>query len=98
MHTTPEELKKIAALACINMNEASQNQLTHDVSAIMDFVEALRDVDTQHVSPLLHPLDLQQRLRADEVCESNQVENLQKIAPQFADNHYLVPKVIEIGK
>jgi aspartyl-tRNA(Asn)/glutamyl-tRNA(Gln) amidotransferase subunit C len=36
-----------------------------------------------------------QRLRPDEVTESNQRDTFQAIAPQVADGLYLVPKVIE---
>ena len=92
------ELDKIAALSYIGMNAESTAQLSHDVGAIMNFVEQLRAIDSTGVAPLLHPLDQHQRLRADVVSEENQVLQLADIAPQFADNLYLVPKVIDIGK
>jgi len=98
MSTSKNDLKKIAALAYIEMDSNSTNQLAHDVGAIMDFVEQLRGVNTSQVTPLLHPLDLEQRLRADVVNEENNVSQLADIAPLFADNLYLVPKVIDIGK
>ena len=85
-------------LAHIETDANSTQQLTHDVSAIMAFVERLREVDTSAVSPLLHPLDLHQRLRMDQVQHVNCVTALEKIAPLFADNLYLVPKVIDTGK
>ena len=98
MQTPQNELKKIATLASIRMDEESALQLAKDVSAIMSFVETLKDVNTDNIAPLLHPLDLNQRLREDEVDETNQVIALEKIAPQFCENHYRVPKVIETGK
>jgi aspartyl-tRNA(Asn)/glutamyl-tRNA(Gln) amidotransferase subunit C len=98
MYTTESELNKIATLACIKLESESAVQLAHDLSAIMNFVEQLRAVDTQNISPLCHPLDLHQRLRQDNITEKNQVLALGKIAPQFTDNLYLVPKVIEVEK
>lgn len=98
MSTSKDELKNIAALAYIKTGEEDTLQLAKDVSAIMDFVEKLRQIDTTHIAPLLHPLDLHQRLRADVANVENNTADLAKIAPLFADNLYLVPKVIETGK
>lgn len=98
MPTSEDELKKIAALAYLEPDAASTQQLAHDIGAIMDFVEQLRNVDTRSISPLLNPLHMNQRLRIDNVTEENCVEELAKMAPLFADDLYLVPKVIETGK
>ena len=98
MHIAEDELKKIAGLACIKIDFENTTQLANDVVAIMNFIEEMRLIDTKDTEPLLHPLDLHQRLRTDEVSEENQVPNLANIAPHFADDHYLVPKVIDIGK
>lgn len=98
MPTSEAELKKLAALSYLELDGNSTQQLAHDVGAIMDFVEQLRQVDTTDVPPLLSPLNLQQRLRADEVSEKNHVAALANIAPSFANDLYLVPKVIETGK
>lgn len=98
MSTNIAELKKIAALAYIDTHSENTTQLLQDVGAIMNYVEQLRQIDTANTAPLLHPLDLHQRLRADEVHEENRTEELAKIAPLFVDGLYLVPKVIDIGK
>ena len=97
MPTLETELTKIAALAYIGLNNDSAKLLVHDVGAIMDFIEQLRAVNTTGVAPMLHPLDLHQRLRSDEAVNENQVSHLAEIAPLFADDLYLVPKVIETG-
>lgn len=98
MATSEQQLKKIAALAYLETDEMATAQLAQDVSAIMAFVETLRQVNTQATSPLLHPLDLSQRLRYDQVTESNNLQQLATIAPLFGDDLFLVPKVIETGK
>lgn len=98
MPTSEHELKKIAALAYLETDAASTQQLTQDVSAIMAFVEELRKIDTTGITPFCHPLDLHQRLRQDKVKTENVIAQLEKIAPVFSDNLYLVPKVIDSGK
>jgi len=62
---------------------------------ILAFVEQLNSVDTTGVEPLAHPLDATQRLRPDEVTETNNRENFQKVAPETESGLYLVPQVIE---
>jgi len=59
------------------------------------FVEQLDSTDTGGVTPMAHPLDAVQRLRADEVTETDQRERFQAIAPAVEDGLYLVPKVID---
>ena len=101
MPTSEVELKKIATLATLAYIETDADstlQFATDVSAIMNFVEQLLEVNTDGVAPLLHPLNIHQRLRTDTITEGNCVEGLAKIAPVFADNLYLVPKVIDSGK
>ena len=98
MPTSEAELKQIATLAHIEIDANSTLQFAHEVSAIMDFVEQLRQINTTAVAPLLHPLNLHQQLRIDEVNEVNSVEALAKIAPVFTDDLYWVPKVIDLGK
>ncbi len=53
------------------------------------------DLDTDNVQAMAHPLDQIQRLRADEVTETDQREYFQSIAPQVESGLYLVPKVID---
>ena len=61
----------------------------------MQFVEQMNTVDTSGVVPMAHPLDAHQRLRPDEVTETDQRELFQAGAPLVEAGLYLVPKVIE---
>jgi aspartyl-tRNA(Asn)/glutamyl-tRNA(Gln) amidotransferase subunit C len=47
------------------------------------------------VAPMAHPLDRTQRLRPDEVTESDEHELFQENATAVERGLYLVPKVIE---
>jgi len=57
--------------------------------------EQMQAIDTEGVEPLAHPMEAVQRLRADEVTETDQHELFQDIAPQTEDGLYLVPRVVE---
>ncbi|MFZ1711835.1 MAG: Asp-tRNA(Asn)/Glu-tRNA(Gln) amidotransferase subunit GatC, partial [Nitrosomonas sp.] len=52
-------------------------------------------VDTTGVAPMSHAQDMVQRLREDQVTETDQRQLFQSIAPQVEAELYLVPKVIE---
>lgn len=98
MTLSTQDLEKVAQLACLETNECSVSKLEEEINAIMDFVDALRTVNTDGVAPLFHPLALQQRLRTDTVSEEECLAELEAIAPLFDDNLYLVPKVLDSGK
>lgn len=95
MSLGPDDVKYIAHLARLNIDEADIERYAKNLSSILDLVEQMNSVDTSDVTPMAHPMDVSQRLRADEVLEENQREHFQKIAPQTQDGLYLVPKVIE---
>jgi len=89
------DVEKIAYLARLGINAEDIPEYTRNLSDILAFVEQLNAVDTTGVEPLAHPLEATQRLRADEVSESDERENFQSIAPQTESGLYLVPQVIE---
>ncbi len=95
MTLTAADVKKIAHLARLNMPEADVTLYTQQLSNILDLVEQMNQVDTSHVVPQAHPLDLSQRLREDKITEHNQRDAFQAIAPQVEAGLYLVPQVIE---
>lgn len=95
MSLDADEVKKIAYLARLKIEEADIPGYVSSLSDILDLVEQMNAVDTKGVTPMSHPLDAVQRLREDVVTESNQRELFQAIAPKTEDGLYLVPQVIE---
>lgn len=89
------EVAKIAHLARLAIRAEDAPAYARNLSAILELVEQMNAVDTAGVAPMAHPLDMAQRLRPDEVTESNQRERFQAIAPRVEAGLYLVPKVIE---
>lgn len=89
------DVEKIAHLARLAIDEKDVPEYARNLSNILDLVEQMSAVDTDNVAPMAHPLDATQRLRKDDVTETNQREHFQEIAPSVEDGLYLVPKVIE---
>jgi aspartyl-tRNA(Asn)/glutamyl-tRNA(Gln) amidotransferase subunit C len=95
MSISAEDVDKIAHLARLALEPDGVPQYAADLSNILDLVAQIQAVDTEDVAPLAHPLELTQRLRPDDVTETDQRARFQAIAPSVAAGLYLVPKVIE---
>ena len=89
------DVAKIAHLARIQISEAEQDRYVHDLNDILALAEAMNGVDTEGISPMAHPLHMHQRLRPDQVTETDHRDLFQNIAPAVEKGLYLVPKVIE---
>ncbi len=89
------DIEKIAHLARLEIDPGDVPDYARNLSGILELVEQMNQVDTEGVQPMAHPLRMTQRMRADEVTESNQRDKFQQIAPQVEAGLYLVPKVIE---
>lgn len=95
MSLKAEDVRKIAHLARLAIDEKDIEDYARDLSGILDLVEQMNAVDTSGVTPMAHPLDMAQRLRPDEVSEDDRRTVFQSQAPQVEAGLYLVPKVIE---
>ena len=89
------DIKRIAHLARIEINEAEAEATLSKLSGILGLIEQMQAVDTTGITPMSHSQDVVQRLRDDVITEINQRELLQSNAPAVAGGLYLVPKVIE---
>jgi aspartyl-tRNA(Asn)/glutamyl-tRNA(Gln) amidotransferase subunit C len=91
----PSEIQRIAHLARIEINDNVASETAKSISEVLALVDQLQAVDTEGVTPMAHPLDAVQRLRPDQVTESDVRDSMQNIAPAHEDGLYLVPKVID---
>ncbi len=99
MSLTPDQLKRIALLARIDIAPAEAAAVAERLNRVLGLIDQLQAIDTRGVEPMSHALDAQlelgQRLRADEVTEPDRREAFQSVAPAVEGGLYLVPKVIE---
>ena len=95
MSLTTDEVKKIAHLARLGIDEQDVASYAMDLSSVLDLMTSMSDLNMEGVTPMAHPLDQVQRLRPDTVTEQNSREKFQAIAPQVEAGLYLVSKVIE---
>ena len=94
MSLTKDQVRSIALLARLKLEESEFDDVVDKLSRIVDFVDQLQAAPTDGVAPMAHPLDQPQRLRPDTVTERIDRDAIQANAPAVKDGFYLVPKVL----
>jgi aspartyl-tRNA(Asn)/glutamyl-tRNA(Gln) amidotransferase subunit C len=95
MALTLEEVKRVAHLARVAIDEAEARAVLSQINDVFKLIAEMQTVDTRGVEPMSHALDIVQRLREDAVTESDQHALFQSVWPHVEGALYLVPKVIE---
>ncbi len=95
MSLDKKQVKEIAQLARLNINDSEAQRVTAELNNILHLMAELSEIDTKDVEPMAHPLDMSQRLREDVISETDLSEEFQAIAPKTGKKHFLVPTVIE---
>ena len=95
MSLDKDQVQHIAMLARLKLADDEFVETQEKLSRIVDFVDQLSAAPTDDVVPMAHPLNEAQRLRPDQVTESNNRDKVQENAPSVQDGLYLVPKVLE---
>lgn len=95
MALDPKQIRDIAELVRLQIEDDQIEEYQHNLSNILEMVNQLTSFNTNDIEPLANPLEIVQRLRADEVTTTNQREHFQSIAPQTEQGYYLVPRVVE---
>lgn len=95
MSLSPEEVRRIAHLARLDVSDDEVSAYTGELSRILDLVDRMNAVDTAAITPMAHPQHAIQRLRPDEITEPDQRERFQQLAPSTERGFYLVPRVVE---
>lgn len=95
MSLSSSDVKRIAHLARIEINDDEAEAYLQKLSGILGLIEQMQAVDTTGITPMSHSQEVTQRLREDVVTEANQRELFQANAPAVKNGLYLVPKVIE---
>jgi len=86
---------KIAHLARLKIPPEEQQQVTGELSKILDWVEQLNEVNVEGVEPLTNVNDMALRWRDDKVADGNKADDILANAPSKTAGFFVVPKVVE---
>jgi aspartyl-tRNA(Asn)/glutamyl-tRNA(Gln) amidotransferase subunit C len=90
-----QDIKKIANLAMIEIDEKKQQDLCNQIGNVLDWVDKLNEVDTSNVIPLSTVCQHNLTLNCDLVSDGNITKDILKNANDSKYGYFSVPKVIE---
>lgn len=95
MSISKDEVKYVAELARLDFSEEEIEKLQNELSAVLDYAQALDKYNTDDVKPTEHILPIQNVFREDIAVESLPIEKVLANAPDSEAGAFKVPKVIE---
>jgi aspartyl-tRNA(Asn)/glutamyl-tRNA(Gln) amidotransferase subunit C len=91
MAITREQVLHVARLARLDLSEDEVGRLQMELSAILEAVSKVSELDLEDVPPTSHPLDLVNVLRPDEPRPSLTLDEAFANAPEREGDAFRVP-------
>ena len=95
MKISREQVDHVALLARIELSEQERETFTEQLSAILEYIEQLNELDTASVEPMAHAATPGNVLRPDEPRPSLSTDEMLANAPDRTESSYKVPRVID---
>lgn len=88
-------IEKLSALSKLKFNEKETNLISYDLSKMLDFINKLKEVNTDGVEPLIHINEEINNWREDQLDEMlSQTEALEN-SPSKDGTYFKIPKVLD---
>ncbi|MBD2394414.1 Asp-tRNA(Asn)/Glu-tRNA(Gln) amidotransferase subunit GatC [Cyanobacterium aponinum FACHB-4101] len=94
MSLSQAEVKKVSNLARLHLTEAEEEAFAPQLSAILDYFEQLKELDTENVEPTTRAIDVNNITREDVQSTYEDRESLLNVAPERDDDFFQVPKIL----
>ena len=91
---TKEEVKKVAHLARLELNENEINNHAEQLEKILDYIRELEKIDTNDVPCTTRAIEVINVFRKDEKKNSDCNKELLELGPSREDKYFKVPKII----
>lgn len=95
MHVDEATVRRIARLARIKITDEEAKGLESELSSILDWVEQLKEVDTDDVDPMTRVVPISLKQREDVITDGDKPADIVANAPMSEDDFFVVPKVVE---
>lgn len=90
------EIEHIAKLSRLDLSDDEKKLYSEQLSSVLDYVEQLKEVDTENVEGTANITGLKNVFREDGIEESGVThEDIAKNAPEFDGKSFVVPGVFE---
>ena len=92
---SPEDVRHVARLARLAVSDEELERMRAEMSAILDYMDKLRALDTKGVEPTSHSVPLRNVMREDEPMPSLPLDDMLANAPDRDGDTFRVPRIIE---
>jgi aspartyl-tRNA(Asn)/glutamyl-tRNA(Gln) amidotransferase subunit C len=89
------QVKKVAKLSRISLDDSKLESLSKDLASILNFVEQLNELDTKKTEPLNSIVDKTLEPRTDKINDGEIKNDILKNSPDKNEDFFIVPKVVE---
>jgi aspartyl-tRNA(Asn)/glutamyl-tRNA(Gln) amidotransferase subunit C len=94
MKITKDEVLHVAKLARLNLSDSSVDKFSDQIGTILEYIDMLRQVNTEGIKPMSHAIFLSNAFREDERKEHLDRDSALANAPEKEDGGFIVPKVV----
>jgi len=95
MSIDKSQVKKVAKLSRISLDDKKLESLSKDLDSILNFVEQLNKLDTKKTEPLTSIVDKTLEPRKDVISDGKIKDQILKNSPDKNEEFFIVPKVVE---
>ena len=89
------DVERVASLARLSVSDEEADRLAAELDSLLEYVETLRQVDTDGIEPTSHVIPMATPMRHDRSVPGLDPELALANAPERGDSAFVVPKVIE---
>jgi aspartyl-tRNA(Asn)/glutamyl-tRNA(Gln) amidotransferase subunit C len=89
------EVRKVAKLGRLDLPDEDLAIMAKQLSAILGYVDQLKELNTDGVEPMAHPLPVQNVFRTDELKPSLTVDEALRNAPARSGDFFAVPAILD---
>ena len=89
-----DEVKKVAQLARLELNENEINQHAEQLEKILEYIRQLEKINTEDVPCTTRAIEVVNVLRKDEKRNYENSEEILDLAPSRENKFFKVPKII----
>ena len=90
---TKDEVKKVAHLARLELNENEINNHAKQLEKILDYIRQLEKIDTEDIPCTTRAIEVVNVFRKDEKKNFDCNEELLELGPSREDKYFKVPKI-----
>lgn len=94
MSVSKKDVEYVAELARLSFDEDEKEAFVEDLNSILNYVDQLSELDTDHIDIVVNPYYIENVYREDEIETSMDLQDVLKNAPETLEEYVVVPKVI----